>query len=386
MQAKRQRTHAQPSWEQVHLFGPGGEDGSALLGELAGDSVEAIFACTMGLNATAILEMIGVRDDIFAVIACQHPERCWHGDPTERRCPRSAADVPPVERYPNVRLLFPPFCDAPERLQSYENRHAGQAPRGLIGCVHPKLLVFFRQESVSVVVATANLTKGGWTGTRNHLWHQDFPARANADWRGLLPDGSFCSELACMMASLMARCAPTAEEAELISRLSRYDFSGAAHTHLVCSVPGLHPLHPPPPPAGTVATVRCALAGAAHAARARRNPAPPQQPLAAATCCAAGDSALQLQRLQRLRDTADAAGQVRLELRPLVANRYDPNAIGVHAPGDSSWDGRLGFLPREVAAWVAPLLRCGVLSFEARVHWQARQPTPTDPPIPPHNS
>ena len=63
--------------------------------------------------------------------------------------------------------------------------------------------------SIRVVVATANLTKGGWTCTRNHLWQQEFPARtdadADADWLRLLPDGGFASELACLVASLMVR-------------------------------------------------------------------------------------------------------------------------------------------------------------------------------------
>ena len=113
----------------------------------------------MGLNAEAILGMLGVRRDVFAVIACHHPERCWQGDPAERRHPRhpqhrerdaerggrdsrdsrdsrkggeavtrhqgdgtstsSTADEPAVDGYSNVRLVFPPFCDAPERREVF---------------------------------------------------------------------------------------------------------------------------------------------------------------------------------------------------------------------------------------------------------------------------
>ena len=98
------------------------------------------------------------------------------------------------------------------------------------------MLLFFRANSLRVVVATANLTKGGWCGTRNHLWQQDFPVRAataadadaadaaDADagaWRRLMPDGGFASELACLVASLLARCDPAPEEAALVARLSR---------------------------------------------------------------------------------------------------------------------------------------------------------------------
>ena len=207
--AKRHRPFS--AWPNVTLTGPGGENGADLLRELAGDpdTLEAVFACTMGLNAAAILQMMGCRCDVFAVFACHHPERCWQGDPSERRHPKTAGEEPAVEGYPDVRLLFPPFCDAPERRPAYEQRHQHQAPRGLIGCVHPKLLLFFRAESLRVVVATANLTKGGWTCTRNHLWQQEFPARtdadADADWLRLLPDGGFASEIACLVASLMVR-------------------------------------------------------------------------------------------------------------------------------------------------------------------------------------
>ena len=152
------------AWPNVSLFGPGGDDGAELLRELAGepDTLEALFACTMGLNAEAILGMLGVRRDVFAVIACHHPERCWQGDPAERRHPRArhrdrdgergsergdrdsrasreggeavrgrqndgTADEPAVDGYTNVRLVFPPFCDAPERREVFAQRHKHQA-------------------------------------------------------------------------------------------------------------------------------------------------------------------------------------------------------------------------------------------------------------------
>ncbi len=152
-----------------------------------------------------------------------------------------------------------------------------------------------------------------------------------------------------------ARCAPRPEEAALVGRLARYDFSAAAHTHLVASTPCHAPLNPPPPPEGTLATARCALAGAAHA----RPPPGALEPL-----------------LQQLRAAADAQGLVHLTLRPMPHNPHDANAVAVQLPpraldGCGLPDrGRLGFLPREVAAWVAPLLRSGRLAFRATCHWQ----------------
>ena len=89
--------------QNVSLFGSGGHDGAELLRALAGDpnTLEALFACTMGLNAEVILSMLGVRRDIFAVIACHHPERCWQGNPAKRRHPRHRereAAVPSTSR------------------------------------------------------------------------------------------------------------------------------------------------------------------------------------------------------------------------------------------------------------------------------------------------
>ena len=41
-----------------------------------------------------------------------------------------------------------------------------------------------------------------------------------------MPDGGFASELACLVASLLARCDPAPEEAALVARLSRYAGQG----------------------------------------------------------------------------------------------------------------------------------------------------------------
>ena len=64
-----------------------------------------------------------------------------------------------------------------------------------------KVLVLLFPDAAVVVVATANLNRGGWAagGMRNHLWHHSFPVRTQrlgedvADWSALLPDGSFGS-------------------------------------------------------------------------------------------------------------------------------------------------------------------------------------------------
>ena len=71
--------------------------------------------------------------------------------------------------------------------------------------------------------------------------------------------------------------------------------------------------------------------------------------------------------LQRLRSQADELGRVQLTLQPLPANAHDPNAIAVHLP-PAAGGGRVGFLPRETAAWVAPLWRAHLFGFECVAH------------------
>ena len=80
---KRRKIFGAAPWPTFSLAGPGGHrdafnPGTKKLRELAGDpsSIEAVFSCTMGLNATWLLEeALGLSQgtDIPIVIACHHP-------------------------------------------------------------------------------------------------------------------------------------------------------------------------------------------------------------------------------------------------------------------------------------------------------------------------
>ena len=356
------------------MTGPGGFEGEDKLKELCGfdDTLDAIFCGTMGLNAKWLLEKLNVpaESSIPIVIACHHPVRCWSSSSSKRRVAKA------VPGHPGSVLIFPPFADAPDRVSEFEQRHPGRAPSGLLGCVHAKLLVFYRADRLRVVVSTANLNRGQWASTRNHLWVADFPARPAGGTDALdallasggAPGGAsgFGAQLAAYLSALLHQCAPTEADALLVTRLAEYDFSSAdeARIHLVASLPGVYPMALPTAAPGARGTMRCPLAGCDH-----------HRPAAEAVH----------ELLGALRGRADAEGYVSLELLPMPRNAFDCNALGVTLPASTvdlapllrqhcppasfTSDGGLlvGFLPRHIATWASALLRQLGVRFGVRV-------------------
>ena len=88
--------------DNLQLIGPGGRDGEALLGSLAGEDCDGILACTMSLHGEWLLRTLKVRPTTCAVIACHHPVRCWSGVVADRSA------VGAVTVFPNASLAFPP--------------------------------------------------------------------------------------------------------------------------------------------------------------------------------------------------------------------------------------------------------------------------------------
>ena len=162
--------------------------------------------------------------------------------------------------FPGATLIFPPFSDAPDTRGAYEHRNG--AARGLIGCVHSKIIILFREDSVRVAISTANMTRRQWVDARNHIWWCDF-GRAPTP-QPLVAGSGFGTELAAYLAAMLAPCNPSADDAELIHRLATYDFRAASErerVQLVTSRPGLFPIATPKPPPGACGVFRSALAG-----------------------------------------------------------------------------------------------------------------------------
>ncbi|KAL5999799.1 hypothetical protein ACLOJK_038085 [Asimina triloba] len=160
-----------------------------------------------------------------------------------------------------------------------------------VACHHPKLLVLQREDSIRVVVTSANLVpnqnyeayedlvgfinvitesntsntalrliRGSqgidvWNNVTNTVWWQDFPRRTNPDYLSLFDHISygetseeiksdFAAQLAGFMASLVS---DVPAQAHWIAELTKYDFSRAVG-HLVASIPGIHTSNPPYPP------------------------------------------------------------------------------------------------------------------------------------------
>ena len=344
---KRQRCTQTPAWPELQVTGPGGLPGAECLRALGGDpeTVQGIILTTMGLNARWILRALGFKEGHYVptIIAAHHPERCWSGKAADRRVDRPDA----VPGFPGATLIFPPFADAPGKRSEYEHRqHA--TPRGLIGCVHSKIIVLFRGASVRVIVSTANHTRHQWVDTRNHLWTCDFP-RTSSPHPHPLAGVDLGAELAAYLAAMLAPCSPTAEDAQLLHRLALYDWRtppNREQVHLVTSRPGIFPIATPPVPPGADGVFRSELAG--------------------------GDdyrpSSQEVNRLvTAMRADCDADGMHALELDPRPSCTDGAHAVRVSlVPG---LGGRqVGWLPRRIAAWVAPLARgASGLSFGVRV-------------------
>ncbi|XP_010250426.1 PREDICTED: uncharacterized protein LOC104592681 isoform X5 [Nelumbo nucifera] len=197
------------------------------------ESLLRIFIATFTSDISWFLSYCEVPNHLPITIACHNTERCWNSNPDKR------ISVP-YSDFPNLVVVNPPF---PEVIAFGRNQDKRQG----IGCHHPKLLVLQREDSIRVVVTSANLVSKQWSSVTNTVWWQDFPSRNAPDYSSLFThpsDGEtlqdlnsdFASQLAGFMASLVVD-APS--QAYWIIELTKYDFGGAVG-HLVVSIPGMH--------------------------------------------------------------------------------------------------------------------------------------------------
>lgn len=98
-----------------------------------------------------------------------------------------------------------------------------------------------------MIISSANLTPRQWFEVTNNVWWQDFPVRGTSDFKSLFQgeehsdstkNADFASQLATFIAALLTDCP---SESHWVTDLADIDFSSAAGS-LVTSIPGLH--HP----------------------------------------------------------------------------------------------------------------------------------------------
>ncbi|KAH7445355.1 hypothetical protein KP509_01G004200 [Ceratopteris richardii] len=192
------------------------------------DDVQALFIATFTYDIEWFLGFSGISSDIPVTAACHNARRCWSKSVKERW-------ERPYSDWPNVTLVYPPF----PRRNAFGSRGQG------IGCHHPKLFLVRRRESLRVIVSSANLTYKQWFQVSNNVWWQDFPCRRTPAFTSLFraeekssgavsPD--FASQLAMFLAALLV---DVPSEAHWVTALADFDFSNASGS-LVASVPGLH--------------------------------------------------------------------------------------------------------------------------------------------------
>uniref|UniRef100_A0A6N2KZH2 HIRAN domain-containing protein n=1 Tax=Salix viminalis TaxID=40686 RepID=A0A6N2KZH2_SALVM len=231
------------------------------------ESISRIFIATFTSDILWFLSHCEIPCHLPVTIACHNTERCWNSSPDYR------TSVPYTD-FPNLVVVFPPF---PESIAFGQDRK-----RKGIACHHPKLLVLQREDSIRVIITSANLVsnqvviQSEWNNVTNTVWWQDFPARSAPDPSPLfirVSDGDankdsrsdFAAQLAGFMASLVIN---VPSQAYWISELTKYNFEGA-NGHLVTSVPGIHSRRSPNLPSGSssvqfLGSVEASVVGLSH--------------------------------------------------------------------------------------------------------------------------
>lgn len=195
-------------------------------------SITQILIATFTSDILWFLSSCEIPSHLPITVACHNTERCWSSSTDNRT---SA----PYPEFPNLIVVYPPF---PEAIAFGEDlkRHG-------IGCHHPKLFVLQRDDSIRVIITSANLVPTQWNAVTNTIWWQDFPRRSAPDYSSLFTQfhsgevnqdskSDFASYLAGFIATLLT---DVPSQAQWIVELAKYDFGGAMG-HLVASVPGIH--------------------------------------------------------------------------------------------------------------------------------------------------
>ncbi|XP_059638737.1 uncharacterized protein LOC132281011 isoform X2 [Cornus florida] len=265
-------------------------------------------------------------------------------------------------------LWYPPF---PEIIAFGKDRK-----KLGIACHHPKLLVLQREDTIRVVLTSANLVAKQWNNVTNTVWWQDFPRTTAPDYFSLFTQTSagevnqdsksdFAAQLAGFMASLVI---DVPSQAHWIVELTNYDFKGATG-HLVASIPGIYS-HRAPFVLETMhflygnqsesrsfgvkflGSVEASVVGLSHLFRT-----------------SVDSNGAQVKKLAALlgKCRENVYGMTQIILRRNTTIPADVNAVSVLGfDADEFSEGdciQIGFLPKNVAKWVAPLWDVGLFRF-----------------------
>ncbi|XP_042388370.1 uncharacterized protein LOC121980412 isoform X1 [Zingiber officinale] len=323
-------------------------------------TVVRIFIATFTCDVSWFLSCFQVPNHLEITIACHNTERCWSADQDSRTSQ-------PYVNYPNLLLVYPMFPD--EIAFGKDRKKQG------VACHHPKLIVLQRDESLRVIVTSANLVPKQWDRITNTVWWQDFPCRATPDYSALFEETElkidFAAQLAGFVASLLV---DVPSQAHWINELSKYDFEEAT-CYLVASVPGIHSSSPcnleahyclsakqikqcKTSAGNLLGSVQTTVVGLHYRFHTSFDP-----------------NGGQLKFLASLlrRCSESTSGTVEVLLKRITNIKADDNAVSIVVAADLGelCEGdfmQLGFLPRDVARWVSPLSDIGFFSFSAFIY------------------
>ncbi|XP_060671983.1 uncharacterized protein LOC107423396 isoform X1 [Ziziphus jujuba] len=317
------------------------------------ESIARIFIATFTSDILWFLSSCNIPSSLPVTIACHNSERCWSTSPDKR-------SSVPYPDFPNLIAVYPPF---PEDIAfGKDSKKQG------IACHHPKFFVLQRDNSLRVIITSANLVPSQWNAVTNTIWWQDFPCRTAPDYLSLftqLHDGEteevsksdFASQLAGFMASLVT---DVPSQAHWITELTKYDFGGAVG-YLIASVPGMHLHRTPSVALGSssekfLGLVEASVVGLSHLFHKK-----------------ADSNGAQLKKLASFLLKSCINANVLLEIVLIRSKNVpaDANAVSILVPNPTDLPKedciQLGFLPRKTAKWVSPLWDIGFFQFSAYI-------------------
>ncbi|XP_028766137.1 uncharacterized protein LOC114724031 isoform X3 [Neltuma alba] len=108
------------------------------------ESISRMFIATLTSDIKWFLSYCEIPFHLPVTIACHNAERCWSSRPDDRMSM-------PYPEYSNLTVVYPPFPDS----VAFGNDRKKQG----IACHHPKLFVVQREDSIRVVITSANLVE-----------------------------------------------------------------------------------------------------------------------------------------------------------------------------------------------------------------------------------